>query len=129
MKATLLMELDGESVEYQGEDVLSHMRSSLDHFAIAREFDDEGAPIHQYELNGLRRASMAESLYGDRKQGRKLGMAALSAARYSETDRSTKERTKAVLKAGVGALGALGVSVAVSAGARKTAIKATQKLL
>ena len=129
MKATLLMELDGESVEYQGEDVLSHMRSSLDHFAIAREFDDEGAPIHQYELNGLRRASMAESLYGDRKQGRKLGMTALSAVRYSETDRSTKERAKAVLKAGVGALGALGISVAVSVGARKTAIKATQKLL
>ena len=48
MKAALLMELDGESVESQGENVLNHMRSSLDHFAIAREFDDEGAPIHQY---------------------------------------------------------------------------------
>ncbi len=136
LKAAMAVELNsrGHSEAERrelGASALSFMHASQASFETARQLDaSEEAIPHQYELNGTRRFSMAESLYGDRSKGWKLGVRALKWAQFSEPHREANERKRAITKAKIGALGALGINLfARMPGFRTAALKATQRLL
>lgn len=114
-----------------GRQIIAHMRDSRAAFAHADELGGKQSQVpHQYELNGLRRFSMAESLYGDKNIGLKLAGQALRWSVVSEADRSQPDRRRAVIKAAVGGIGALAVNVLVRVPAlRRVSLVATQKLL
>lgn len=99
---------------------LASMRKILLDLALAKELAPYGInkKIDQYEINALRRISMAESLYGNKTLGRKQAIRAIGIAALSESVRldtsnhniSRKERLKAKAKAFIGGLAAIGIS-------------------
>ncbi len=78
--------------------------------------------IDQYAINASRRASMAETLFGDRKIGLIIGAKAVALAFASESpmldtsnpNLTTKQRLQAKKKALLGGVAALGISVIAS---------------
>jgi len=75
--------------------------------------------VDQYEVNAVRRVSIAESLMGNRRRGLSLGIRAVGLAIMSESPRldtsnpnmDGKLRTKAKYKALLGGVAALGVNL------------------
>lgn len=127
LKTAMREELRGGSDAPRAETAIIAMRQSQQLLESATEHD--GDEHHQYWINGLGRFSLAESLYGNVKDGRRLARQALRQARYSEPDRSAKERAAARVKAGLRALGAYAVAGMVQMDARKPALRTAGKLL
>lgn len=128
MKAAMLSEMSGEEVDDQQKNyIIEQMRKSYKLLGEAAEVD--GNRHHQYLINGIGRFSVAEALYGERSRGLELGMKAVWQALFSEPERRAPERAKAISKALIRGIGATGVNTLSLIGARKTAVRITQKLL
>ncbi|MGH7238645.1 MAG: hypothetical protein ACREHG_01125, partial [Candidatus Saccharimonadales bacterium] len=98
--------------------VLEKMRQTLSDLDRAKTLaSGVNQKYDQYEINASRRVSLAESLIGDRKKGRAIGMRAVRFAFISESPRldtseaglNTKGRLQAKAKAFIGGVSALGV--------------------
>lgn len=102
---------------------LNLMRQTKSDLSDAKK-QAEGINSHvdQYEINAMRRISIAESLYGHRLTGYKLGVRAVRLAFKSESPRldtatpnlSKEERSKAKIKALVGGAAAVAINILAS---------------
>lgn len=120
-----------EVSEQEGESVLSpvvFMKIANTVFTKAHSLSGDKRP-HQYEINASRRMSIAETLYGDKREGRRLAWKAIGWAWQSERQRKLPERSKAITKALLGGVAALGINGFVTFRARKTARKIAHKVL
>lgn len=132
LKAAMNSELGGATLPTaeHGQKAVAYMRDSQASFAHADKLEGKATKApHQYELNGLRRFSMAESLYGNKSAGLKLGLQAIRWSVTSEANRSWVDRRKAVIKAAVGGAAATAIAIASSTGMRSIALQATKKFL
>lgn len=102
----------------ESETALEHLREVWNHLAVSQILRGADQQPDQYQINAVRRVSMAESLYGDRKTGFKLGTRAVKLAFISESQKldtaspnfSKAQRCKAKVKALAGGVMALTIN-------------------
>lgn len=97
---------------------LGFVRQSWNDLSSAQILQGANPQIDQYQINAIRRVSIAESLHGNRKRALKLGASAVILAFKSESPKldtatpklSDKQRYKAKMKALAGGILALTVN-------------------
>lgn len=118
-------------------DPLVLMRQAWNDLGIAKSKSHGlNACIDQYEINAVRRVSVAETILGDRKKGLRMGVRGLMLAAMSESPLlntstpglSVKERIRAKTKAFAGSTAALATGVLFSQKQGRSRNAASKKL-
>lgn len=129
----------GKAVEDTG--FLAYLRSTLaDLKAANAQAEGINQQVDQYQINAVRRVSMAESLFGKRKSGGMLGLQAVALAFMSESPKldtanptlTLRERLSIKKRGILGGIAALGVAVLASSHndtAEKFALRVADKTL
>lgn len=142
LSGAILSELEqgSDTASEMGEEALGVLVEALD--CIHGENEDSIPVVDQYEVNMMRRVSIAESLYGDKKGGFILGANAVflgllsespSFVQNTEPSLTLLEKMRAKAKGVVGGLGAVGVAAIeyLPGGkvGRKVSLKLAKKVL
>lgn len=106
-----------------------YMKTARTAFRTAHEVDGDTTEPHRYEIDGMYRMSIAESLAGDSDDGRRLARQALRWATLAKQDRRLPERTQAVTAALLNGWAAVAVNGLIGLSLRKPAFRLAETVL